>query len=159
MMLTITMMVLYRRPISLRESVSLQITATVFTATHVIKQIEPKKMWQSTRKWCDNEVTSAALNHVYTIQPVVNRLWNRLNKRFYNWLDNRLYRAYKHSTGCPMSCWTACAVWQLVEQPAASCKQTFNRLNNRIDNRLYRVNGVLERRRGRWCPSIGRTAW
>jgi len=30
-----------------------------------------------------------------------------------------------------------------VEQPAASCKETFNRLFNRFDNRLYRVNGVL----------------
>jgi len=34
-----------------------------------------------------------------------------------------------------------------VEQPAASCKQTFirlsNRLNNRFDDRLYRVNEVL----------------
>jgi len=33
-----------------------------------------------------------------------------------------------------------------VEQPAASCKQTFNRLSNRLfdrfDNRLCRVNGL-----------------
>ena len=39
-------------------------------------------------------------------------------------------------------------VEQLVEQPAALCKQTFNRLSNRLFNRfekrLYRVNGVLE---------------
>jgi len=35
---------------------------------------------------------------------------------------------------------------QRVEQPLASCKQTFtrlsNQLNNRFENRLYRVNGV-----------------
>ena len=35
-----------------------------------------------------------------------------------------------------------------VEQPAASCKQTFNRSSNRLfnrfDNRLYRVNGVSD---------------
>jgi len=45
-------------------------------------------------------------------------------------------------------------VEQLVEQPAASCKQTFNRLSNRLfnrfDNRLYRVNGV-------WAPSFNGT--
>jgi len=33
-------------------------------------------------------------------------------------------------------------------QPAVSCKQTSNRLSNpfdnRLDNRLYRVNGALE---------------
>jgi len=29
-----------------------------------------------------------------------------------------------------------------VEQPATSCKQTFYRLFNRFDSRLYRVNGV-----------------
>jgi len=33
---------------------------------------------------------------------------------------------------------------KLVEQLAALCKQTFNRLSNRFDNRMYRVtvNGV-----------------
>ena len=40
---------------------------------------------------------------VYTIQPVVNQLW----------------------------------------QPIVSCIQTFTRLSNRFDNRLYRVNGAL----------------
>jgi len=35
------------------------------------------------------------------------------------------------------------AVEQPVEQPAASSKQTFKRLFNWFDNRLYRVNGVL----------------
>jgi len=44
-----------------------------------------------------------------------------------------------------------CGLTTVVEQPAASCKQTFEpvakpveRLNDRIDNRLYRVNGVSE---------------
>jgi len=67
-----------------------------------------------------------------------------------NRLDNRLYRVYKHSTGCQ-------TVWQPVWQPGASCIQpfvkavvnpfwqpveltnsgcSFNRLYNWFDNRL-----------------------
>jgi len=46
---------------------------------------------------------------VYTIQPVVK-------------FDNRLYRVYKHLTGC----------------------QTGLTRGNRFDNRLYRVNGALQ---------------
>jgi len=34
-------------------------------------------------------------------------------------------------------------VVKLVWQPVVSCIQTFNRLSNPFDNRLYRVNGVL----------------
>ena len=50
--------------------------------------------------------------------------YNMLSNRFYNRLDVCLYDA---------------AGWQ----PAASCKQTYRRFDNRFDNRLYRVNGVL----------------
>ena len=76
---------------------------------------------------------------VYTIQPVVQPL------------DNRLYRVglYKHSAG-----WTTGTTgrtgfnrrfnWQprLNNWLHRVTKQTFNRLNNRYDNRLYRINGV-----------------
>jgi len=76
---------------------------------------------------------------VYTIQPVVQPL------------DNRLYRVglYKHSAG-----WTTGTTgrtgfnrrfnWQprLNNWLHRVTKQTFNRLNNLYDKRLYRINGV-----------------
>jgi len=57
----------------------------------------------------------AALYSVYTIQPVVKPIvqpvwwpvgclytrYNLLSNRLSNRFDNRLYRVYKHSTGCP----------------------------------------------------------
>jgi len=71
--------------------------------------------------------------------------------QLYNRFDSRLYRVYKHSTGCstcfmnstglihatrhPACCSTGLTT---VEQPALSCKETFNRLSNRLlSNRLY----------------------
>jgi len=53
-----------------------------------------------------------------------------------------LYRVYKHSAGCQIGLTTGCSVVEPVGQPAASCKQTSNRLYNRFDNRLYRANGL-----------------
>jgi len=43
-----------------------------------------------------------------------------------NRFDNRLYRVYKHSTGCQTGLTTDCSIVQPVGQPAASCKQTSN---------------------------------
>jgi len=78
------------------------------------------------------------LNPVYTIQPVeqlVESLYTR-----YNWLNNQLYRVYKHST----SCWTGCmnstrlihatqhsaihlqSIVQLIWQTVVSCKRGLN---------------------------------
>ena len=50
---------------------------------------------------------------VYTIQPVVNPLSNRLSNGF----DNRLYRVYKHSTGCQRFDKKAVLCIQLVVKP------------------------------------------
>ena len=73
---------------------------------------------------------------VYTIAR-----YSQLFNQFDNWLNNRLYRVYKHSRLFPVVGLTTA-----VEQPAASCKQTFNQLSNRLfnrfNNRLYSVNGV-----------------
>jgi len=80
---------------------------------------------------------------------------NRLSNRF----DNRLYRIYKHSTGCQTGLsnpfdnrfdnWLYRVYSQLsnllynpVWQLAALCKQTSNRLDVCLHDRLYRVNGV-----------------
>jgi len=68
-----------------------------------------------------------------------NRLLNQLSYRSHNRLDNRLYRVYKHPTGCQIGCTTGCSVVQPVGQPAASCKQTSNRLSNRLYNRVQPV--------------------
>jgi len=92
---------------------------------------------------------SACNNPVYTIQPVVKPavkpVWQPVGQQVVsciqtsNRLSNRLYnRLFNCTAG-----WT-------TGQPAALCKQTSNRLSyrlyNRSDNRLYRVNGVLNRR-------------
>jgi len=67
--------------------------------------------------------------------------YNRLLNRFDIWLDNRLYRVYKHPTGCQTGCQTGLTtgwmfvytmqpvvelVWQPVwQQPVVSCKRGF----------------------------------
>jgi len=64
-----------------------------------------------------------------------NRLSNPLSKRFSNRFDNRLYRVYKHSTGCQTRLTTG-----LTKRLYRVYNRLSNRLYNRIDNRLYRVN-------------------
>ena len=87
--------------------------------------------------------------------------YNRLSNRFHN----RLYGVYKHSTGCQSRLTTGltngcivytagcqtCCITQLNEQwlfvQPVGCLFTrysglSNRLYNRFDNRLYRVNGI-----------------
>jgi len=68
---------------------------------------------------------------VYTIQPVV--------KSVVKPVVNRLYRVYKHSTGCQTRLATGLTTGCIVY--TAGCQ---NRCTTRFDNRLYRVNGVLE---------------
>ena len=77
---------------------------------------------------------------VYTIQPVVKPV-----VRF----GNRLYRVYKHSTDCQTRLTTGLSTGCIVYTAGCQtgCTTRFDsRLNeqyNRIDNRLYRVNGVF----------------
>jgi len=87
--------------------------------------VQPSCSFNRLSNWAVQPVWQLA---VYTIQPVVKpfvkRVWqpveclctryNQLSNPFDNWFDNRL-----------------------------SYIQTFNRLWNRFDNRLYRVNGAL----------------
>jgi len=59
-----------------------------------------------------------------------NRVWQPVERTVAvcsTWLSNRLY-----------SCQTGCTTWfdNLVWQPAVSCKQTFNWLSNRLENRF-----------------------
>jgi len=108
----------------------------------------------------------ATVKPVYTIQPVVKPVWqpgkclhtqyNRLSNPF----DNRLYRVYKHPTGCQTlfvkpvvqpgltTGWTNSCSFNMVVKPvwqSIGCLFTrYSRLSNRIDNRFYRVNGVLQ---------------
>jgi len=71
----------------------------------------------------------------------------------YNRFDNRLYTRYSRlsnrlSNGFDsrwMFVYTIQPVVKPVWQPVVSCIQTFNRLLNRFDKRLYRVNGALAR--------------
>jgi len=81
---------------------------------------------------------SRLLNHVYTIQPVVKPV------------DNRLYRVNKHSTGCQTGLTTGLATVLnelLFVQPVVKPCLTnrfdkhglTNRFDNGFDNRLYRV--------------------
>jgi len=91
----------------------------------------PVWMW----RWYTVAEQLDASSPVYTIQPVVKPHWqpvvtrfdNRLNEHVEQWLfvqhgcqtvDNRLYRVYKHSTGCQTGCTTG---WQ----PVVSCKRGF----------------------------------
>jgi len=53
------------------------------------------------------------------------------------------------ATGCQTGCTTGLTTVlneqpPLFVQPVVSCVQTFNRLSNRFDNRLYRVNGAYD---------------
>jgi len=78
--------------------------------------------------------TSWALNPVYTIQPVECLFTRR----------SRLYRVYEHSTCCPTSCSTACAVWQPRlnnRLHRVNTKQTFNRLSIRLNVCLHDAVG------------------
>ena len=72
-----------------------------------------------------------------------NLLLDRLSKRF----NNRLYRIYKHSTGCQTGCTTRFdnplnEQWLFVQHGCQTGCQT-GLTDNRLSNRLYRVNGVL----------------
>jgi len=69
-----------------------------------------------------------------------------------NRCENRLYRVYKHSTGCGFDnrlyhvySRLYNPVWQPVERTVTDGSTRLSyQLSNRIDNRLYRVNGVLK---------------
>jgi len=75
---------------------------------------------------------------VSCIQPVDNRL-------------NEQWLFVQH--GCQTGCQTDCSVWQPVWQPVGCLFTRYSRLSNRLynrfDNRLYRVNGVLSWKRKR----------
>jgi len=78
---------------------------------------------------------------VYTMQPVVQPA-AQLNSRLYNRFDT--IQPVVQPVVKPV--WQPQPAWQLV----VSCIQTFNRLSNRIDNRLYSVNGALQFTPGSW---------
>jgi len=107
-----------------------------------------------------------------------NRLSNRLNKK----LDNRLYRAHKHSTGWTTGCATVIAQLKpnsitlsgsnqlrTSSEPASVIAfgffrqplgQTVECLFTRcLDNRLYRVNGVLRAVSVRYMKSRPGAQW
>jgi len=75
------------------------------------------------------------------------------------WFDNRLYRVYKHSTGCQtrlttglttgcvmytIGCQTGCTTrfGNRLNEQSVRLTRLSNRLSNRFDSQLYRVNGV-----------------
>jgi len=95
---------------------------------------------------------SIFLRPVYTIQPVVKPVeqpaaceWSNVGLHESNcWIHTTSW-----TTGWmfvytiqPVVQLVVKPVWQRVEQPVVSCIQTFNRLFNKFDNRLYRVSGV-----------------
>ena len=100
---------------------------------------------------CDKNACAQDSYPVYTIQHLV-------VKRLYNRFDNRLYRVNKHPTGCQTGCQSGLtAVFneqplfvQPVVKPCCTTGLTIrysrlsNGFDNRSDNRLHRVNGVLE---------------
>ena len=84
------------------------------------------------------------------IQPVVKPVWQQV------WQNGCIVYTARCQTSCTTrfltTGWTnsGCSLNTVVKpvvkpvwQPAVSCIQTFNRLSNRFDNRLYRVNGVI----------------
>ena len=90
--------------------------------------------------------------------------YSRLSNRLYNYrFDSRLYRVSKHPTGCQTVVKPVNRVERTVAdrstrltglttvwQPVGCLLTRYSRLSNRLynyrfDNRLYRVNGVLER--------------
>jgi len=93
-------------------------------------------------------------------QPAVSckQTSNRLSNRLSNPFDNRLVQPCWTNSHCSfnrLSNRVVQPVWQPavytiqpvvkpVWQPVVSCIQTFTRLSNRFDNRLYRVNGALK---------------
>jgi len=70
-----------------------------------------------------------------------NLLSNWLSNRF----DNRLYRVYKHSTGCQTRLTTGCTT-RFDNRVERTVAVRSTQLSNRFDNRLYRVHRVSE------CP-------
>jgi len=136
---------------------------------------------------CLTTICWLALSPVYTIQPVVKPVvkpvwqpvkclytrYNRLSNRLSNRFDNRLYRVYKHSTGCQTRLTTGfdnrlyrvnrgltltnnrtyhvnkhptgckTGFWQPVGCLFTGYSRLLYRLYNGFDNRLYRANGVL----------------
>ena len=92
----------------------------------------------------DAPLCRLTLYPVYTIQPVVKPVWQPCwtnSHCSFNRLSNRVVYTIQPVVK---------RVWQPVWQPVVSCIQTFNRLSNQFDNRvhnrLYRVNGALR------CP-------
>ena len=73
------------------------------------------EQWLFVQHSCQTGLTTGWM-FVYTIQPVVKPVVNRLSNRSNNWL----YRVYKHSTGC----------------------QT--RLTTGLTKRLYRIEPVVK---------------
>ena len=71
--------------------------------------------------------------------------YNLLSIRLSNRIDNRLYRAYKHSSGCQTRLRTGLTTGWI--KPVGCLFTRYSRVLNRLyihlDNRLYRVNEVL----------------
>jgi len=125
-----------------------------------------KKVWHPVGDWfC---LVELLLNPVYTIQPVVQAVWQpavsckQTSSRLSNQFDNRLDVCIHDTAGCQTGLYNRFKNWLYTRysrfvkpglttgwmfvytiQPVASCIQTFTGLSNRFDNRLYRVNGAL----------------
>ena len=70
------------------------------------------------------------------------RLSNQLSNPFDNWFHNRLYRVYKHSTGCQHNRLNVCKHDTAGCQTAQTSIQTFNRLSNRLF--VYTIQPVVK---------------
>jgi len=82
-----------------------------------------------------SRATYVPLSPVYTIQPVVNRLSN--------WFDNRLYRVYKHSTGCQTRLITGLITGSIVY--TAGCRTgCTTRFDNRLNEQWLFVQPVVK---------------
>jgi len=94
----------------------------------VVQELTRFQLTQSVaRSLCDSRVSCIVAKTPFTRYNLkAESLYTR-----YSRLSNRLYRVngLKHSTGCQTGLATGCSIVQPVGQPAASCKQTSNRLS------------------------------
>ena len=80
---------------------------------------------------CQTGLTTGSMS-IYTIQTgSVYTRYNRLSNRLLNRFDNRLYRVYKHSTGCQTRLTTGLTTGCIVY--TAGCQTG---CTTRFDNRL-----------------------
>ena len=84
-----------------------------------------------------------------------NLLSNRLSNRFDNQLNICIHDTTGCQTGCQTRLTTGCIVYTAACQTGCTTGLS-NRLYNRFDNRLYRVNGVLALSVAPWLVKVSK---